>query len=216
MSYLIANLPPIQCYVRKEYLYDFQKGHGEYEPCYWVSVKSIKGNALYIESLLTNYGAVYDKLPISAYVWKTDLKEDDLLPLDFLEIWDSFSYNITVLEKSTLSGLGCKVFMKNKNFYEGTYMFTIDSCHSEPNELNVSLSETPNEHKSFNIIKLKNGQFAAQPNNRVLFYDQSLVSGDIKIPDFKVSTKEFFCEDSFKWSVGDSDKFFYEVKERHD
>lgn len=211
MSYLISNLPPVQCFVRKEFLYDFEKGHGEYEPCYWISVKSIKGKALYIESLLTNYGAVYDKLPISAYVWRTDLKKDELLPLDFLEIWDSFSYNITVLEKSTLSGLDCKVYMKDRKLYEGTYMFTIDSCHSEPNELNVSLSQTPNEHKSFNVIKLDNGQFVAQPNNRVLFYDQSLTPSGVKIPDFKVSTKEFFCEDASKWSANDSDDFFYEI-----
>jgi len=107
MSYLVANLPPIQCFVRKEYLYDFEKGFGEYEPCYWVSVKSIKGKALYIESLLTNYGALYDKLPISAYVWKTDI-QDEFLPLDFLEIWDAFSYNISVIEKSTLSILRCQ------------------------------------------------------------------------------------------------------------
>lgn len=210
MSYLVANLPPLECYVRKEYLYDFEKGHGEFEPCYWVSVKSIKGKALYFESYLTNYGAVYDKLPISAYVWKTDLNEDELLPLDHLELWDAFSYNITVIEKSTLSNLDCRVYMKNKKFYSGNYLFTIDSCHSDPNELNVSLSETPNEHKSFNIIKLENGQFAAQPNNRVLYYDQSLTPKGIKIPDFKVSTTEFYCEDGTKWSVGDQDVFFYD------
>lgn len=213
MSYLVANLPPIQCFIRKEYLYDFQKGHGEFEPCYWVSVKSIKGKALYIESYLQNYGAVYDKLPISAYVWKTDIKEKEQHPLDFLEIWDAFSYNITVIKKSTLSGLNCRVYMKDKKFYNGTYMFTIDSCHSDPNELNVSLSETPNEHKSFNIIKMDNGQFAAQPNNRVLFYDQSLTPKGLKFPDFKVSTKEFYCEDGSKWSTGDSDDFFYSIKE---
>jgi hypothetical protein len=214
MSYLVANLPPIQCYVRKEYLYDFTKGHGEFEPCYWVSVKSIKGRALYIECLLTNYGALYDKLPISAYVWKTDIKQDELLPLDYLEIWDSFSYNITVIEKNTLSGLQCKIFMKDKKLYDGNYMFTIDSCHSEPNELNVSLSETPNEHKSFNIIKLDNGQFVAQPNNRVLFYDQSLTPNGVTIPDFKVSTKEYYCEDGSKWSSGNDDSFFYNLDER--
>jgi hypothetical protein len=212
MSYLVANLPPIQCYVRKEFLYDFQKGHGEYEPCYWVSVKSIKGKALYIESYLTNYGACYDKLPISAYVWKTDVNENELLPLDFLEIWDAFSYNITVIKKELLFGMDAKVYMKDKKFYNGVYMFTIDSCHSEPNELNTTLSETPNEHKSFNIIKLDNGQFAAQPNNRVLFYDQSLTPSGLRIPDFKVSTKEFYCEDSTKWSVGDEDNFFYDIK----
>lgn len=210
MSYLVSNLPPIECYIRKEFLYDFEKGHGEFEPCYWISVKSIKGRALYFESLLTQYGAVYDKLPISAFVWRTDVKNEELLPLDHLEIWDSFSYNISVIEKSTLKGLDCRIFMKDKQFYKGKYMFTIDSCHSEPNELNVSLSETPNEHKSFNIVKLDNGQFAAQPNNRVLFYDQSLTPKGIKIPDFKVSTKEFYCEDGTKWSVGDQDVFFYD------
>jgi len=216
MSYLIANLPPVQCLVRKEYLYDLESGFGEYEPCVWVSVKSIKGKALYIESYLTNYGALYDKLPISAYVWKP-LKEGDVdFPLDFLEIWDSFSYNITVLEKSTLSGLNCQVYMKDRKTYNGKYLFTIDSCHSEPNEVNVTLSESPNEHKSFNIIKLDNGQFAAQPNNRVLFYDQSLTKSKVVKPDFKVSTKEFTCEDSSKWSVGDEDDFFYNIKEKKD
>ena len=57
--YLIANLPPVKCFVRKEYLFDFEEGYGEFEPCVWISVKSIKGKALYIEALLTNYGAVY-------------------------------------------------------------------------------------------------------------------------------------------------------------
>lgn len=214
MSYLVANVPPIQCYVRKEYLYDFQKGHGEFEPCYWVSVKSIKGKALYIESLLTNYGALYDKLPISAYVWKTDLKNDTLLPLDYLEIWDAFSYHITVIQKETLKDLDVMVYMKDREFHHGTYMFTIDSCHSDPNEINTSLSETPNEHKSFNLIKLDNGQFAAQPNNRILLYDQSLTTNGVTKPDFKVSTREFICEQGHKWGAGDTDSFFYELDEK--
>jgi hypothetical protein len=211
MSYLIANLPPVQCYIKKEFLYDFNSGHGEFEPCYWVSIKSIKGRALYFESLLTNYGALYDKLPLSAYVWKTDIQNDEQFNLDYLEIWDGLSYNIEVIEKSLLSGLRCKVLLKNKTLYNGHYMFTIDSCHSNPNELNVTLSETPNEHKSFNIIKLDNGQFAAQPNNRVLFFDQSLTPKGVTIPDFKVSTKYFNCEDGLKWSAGDSDDFFYDL-----
>ena len=214
MSYLVSNLPPIQCFIKKEYLYDLEKGFGEFEPCVWVSVKSIKGRALYIESLISNYGALFDKLPISAYVWRTDIKEEEQLPLDFLEIWDSFSYNISVIEKSTLKGLQCKVFMKDKKMYDGEYMFTIDSCHSDPNELNVSLSQTPNEHKSFNIIKLDNGQFAAQPNNRVLFYDQSLTPKGVTIPDFKVSTKEFMCENGLKWSAEENDDFFYTIEEK--
>ena len=82
MAHLIANLPPVRCYVRKEFLYDFEKGHGEYEPCLWVSLKSIRGEAFRIESYLINYAALYDKLPLHAYVWKTDVDVEKLLPLD--------------------------------------------------------------------------------------------------------------------------------------
>lgn len=213
MSYLVSNLPPIECFVKKEYLFDFQSGFGEFEPCYWVSVKSIKGRALYFESLLTNYGALYDKLPISAFVWKTDITEETQHSLDFLQIWDCLSYNISIIEKSLLKGLQCKVLMKDKQFYNGNYLFTIDTCHSNQNELNVTLSETPNEHKSFNIIKLDNGQFAAQPNNRILFYDQSLTPKGVTIPKFKVSTKYYSCEDGLKWSAGETDDFFYKLED---
>lgn len=213
MSYLVANVPPIKCFVRKEYLYDFQSGHGEYEPCYWVSVKSIRGKALYIEAYLPAYGAAYDKLPISAYVWKQDIELAKLLPLDHLQIWDAFSYNISVVTKDLLCGMKAYVYMKDKVMHPGSYLFTIDSCHSDPNELDVSLSETPDEHKSFNIIKLDNGQFAAQPNNRLLFVDQSFCppKAEMKRPDFNVSTREFFCEDGDKWAAGNDDKFFYEI-----
>ena len=41
--FLQANLPPIELYVKKEYLYDLEKGHGELVEGLWVSVKSIQG-----------------------------------------------------------------------------------------------------------------------------------------------------------------------------
>ena len=43
MAFLVHNLPPIQCYVKREFLYDFEKGFGEYEPCIWMTIKCIKG-----------------------------------------------------------------------------------------------------------------------------------------------------------------------------
>jgi hypothetical protein len=213
--FLVANLPPVECFVRKEYLYDLDgRGKGEFTPAIWVSVKSIRGRALYFESLLTEYGALYDKLPLSAYVWRTTLGYE--LPLDYLEIWDSFSYHITVIEKATLKGLRCAMYAKDKEYYHGEYMFTIDSCHDDPNMLNTTLSETPNEHKSFNIIKLDNGQFAAQPNNRMKWFEQSLIAHETKDPDFKVSTKYFSVEQNPKWSAGNQDRYFYEIEEAYD
>ena len=82
MSFLIHNLPPYSVYVRKEFLYDHQKGHGEITPGTWISVKSVQHKALYFETLLTDYGALFDKLPLSAFVWKKDYDPDKLLPLD--------------------------------------------------------------------------------------------------------------------------------------
>ncbi len=50
--FLVANLPPVKVYVKKEYLYDHQKGHGELVEGVWITVKSIEGRALYFETYL--------------------------------------------------------------------------------------------------------------------------------------------------------------------
>ena len=89
-------------------------------------------------------------------------------------------------------------------------IFTIDSCHPDTNIPNISYSESHQDHKSFNIIKFDNGYFAAQPNNRVLFYDKSRSPTKMKKPDYKVSTVEYAVEDIVKWTAGDQDDYFYE------
>ena len=68
MSSLISNMPAEEVWVRKEYLTDFKSGHGEFTPGVWVSVKSMPGRAFYFETYLPEYAAIYDKLPISAFV----------------------------------------------------------------------------------------------------------------------------------------------------
>ena len=151
MSFLIANVPPHKCYVRKEYLYDLEKGHGEFTEAIWISVKSIARRAIYIEALLPEYGALYDKLPLAAFVSDPETPSPDL-PLDVIELWDCFSYDITVMEKFTLAGLRCKFLGKDKQWHHGEYMFTIDACEPDYNRPRLGLSETPDEHKSFNMI----------------------------------------------------------------
>ena len=42
MAFLVHPLPPVPVYVKKEYLYDLEKGHGELTPGIWISVKSTK------------------------------------------------------------------------------------------------------------------------------------------------------------------------------
>ena len=208
MSFLVHPLPPIDVMVRKEYLYDLEKGHGEYTPGVWISVKSVQYKALYFETLLTEYGALYDKLPLSAFVWKTPHGN---LPLDTIQLWDCFDYHLTVIEKPILAR--CEFFGKDKKMHGGEYMFTIDNAHPDASVLDINYSEHDPEHKSFNIIKLDNGQFAAQPNNRVIFRDSSLTPSKLLQPDFKVCTQNYAVEVEPKWSVGHTDEWQYKTEE---
>ena len=212
MAFLVANLPPTKVLVKKEYLYDLEKGHGELIEGVWITVKSIQGRALYFETYLPEYAALYDKLPISAFVNSPDIKDN--IDLEELQLWDAFSYDVAVIEKTSLAGVRCKYLAPSKKWYYGEYLFTIDNCHADSNTLNTSYSEVPEEHKSFNILELDNGHFAAQPNNRVLFYDKSLTPAKTIQPDFKVSTEYYSVENKTKWTAGDDTSFFYELKEQ--
>ena len=78
----VANVPYIKCYIRKEYLYDLEKGHGEFEECVLISVKSMQGRALMFEAYIPAYAACFDKFPLTAFVWKTDIKEEEQLLAD--------------------------------------------------------------------------------------------------------------------------------------
>jgi hypothetical protein len=212
MSYALANIPPVSCYVRREYLRDFQDGYGEFTPAYWVTVKAIRARALYIEAFLPEYGALYDKLPISAFVWKPETPKPDL-KLGDLQLWDAISPQLAVVEKAVLKNMRCKFRTPAGVWSEGHYLFTVDMVHSDPNEIDANWARVPSEHKSYNFMRLDNGQFAAQPNNRVLWLDEALVYKETKMPDFKVSTREFSAEGA-RWRLGDSDAWGYDDQDK--
>jgi hypothetical protein len=212
MAHIVANLPPVKCFIRREFLYDFQKGHGELEPCWWISVKSLRGQAFRIEAYLNQYGALYDKLPLSAFCWKPI--EGEPLPLDYLQLWDSLSYDITVIKKAQLQSMKCKIKLKDGSWAYGEYMFTIDSAHPDFNVIDTGFSEDVEDHKSYNFIKLDNGQFAAQPNNRMIVLEPSSNPKELKTPDFNVATKRWSVETESKWALGDTNTVMYEIKEK--
>ena len=72
MAFLCVNTPHIDVYVKKEYLYDLQKGHGELVEGVWVTCQNQFKVEHYILKLIYLSMALYDKLPISAFVWKKD------------------------------------------------------------------------------------------------------------------------------------------------
>tara|TARA_Y100000361_G_scaffold65059_1_gene57059 strand:- start:77 stop:451 length:375 start_codon:yes stop_codon:yes gene_type:complete len=88
MAALICNLPSVEVWVRKEYLTDHQSGHGEFVKGVWVSAKSIPGRTFYFETYLPEYAAMYDKLPISAFVSEPELPTPDM-DLPNLQFWNT-------------------------------------------------------------------------------------------------------------------------------
>lgn len=212
MSELICNIPSTKVYVRKEYLHDGKEGHGEFVEGHWVSAKSLPGRAFYFETYLPEYGALYDKLPVSAFVSSPETPSPDL-PLQDLQFWNCMDYGVTAIHKQFIGSMDFEVFTRSHKVLKGTYLFTLDNYHSDPDNIDYSTSEVPEEHKSFNCIELENGQYALYPNNRMRVYDNSLTPPDPKMPDFKVSTKYYQVENGYAYRLGDTDEYYWKTSD---
>jgi hypothetical protein len=213
MSDLICNLPAIHVWVRKEYLRDHKDGHGEFVKGVWVSAKSMPGRAFYFETYLPEYGALYDKLPISAFVSEPTKPSPDMELID-LQFWNCMDYGVTTIHKQFIGSMDFEVFTKNHGIQKGSYIATIDNYHAHSDEVDWSTSETPSEHKSFNLIELENGQYCLYPNNRMRVYDISLTPSEPKTPDFLVSTEYYAVENGNEWGrLGDTDEYYWRTKQ---
>jgi hypothetical protein len=92
MAFLNSSIPPIYCKIRKEYLYDLQKHHGESENCVIFGLTSIAGRGLLFNIMLEN-GACFWRLPISAFFEKShDRAEVPDMSIDELQLWNCFDY----------------------------------------------------------------------------------------------------------------------------
>ena len=211
MPELICNLPAEKVWVRREYLRDLQDGHGEFVEGVWITAKSIAGRAFYFETYLPEYGAMFDKLPISAFLSKPVTPELDM-NLPNLQFWNCMDYNVTAIYKQFIGSMDFEVLTRDFGIVKGTYVCTLDNYHNQPDVIDYSTSEIPEEHKSFNLLQLDNGQYCLYPNNRMRIYDNSLTPEKPKIPDFKVSTVEYQVENGNNTRLGDTDEYFWKTK----
>lgn len=209
MSTLVTNLPSQHVWVRKEYLRDLKDGHGEFVKGVWVSAKSIPGRALYFETYLPEYGAMFDKLPISAFVASPEKPQPDLDLAD-LQFWNCMDYGIVSIVKQFPASMIFEARLRSGGSLRGSYVCTLDNYHAAVDGVDYSTSETPSEHKSMNIVELENGQFCAYPNNRLRIIDISLTPNEMKRPDFLCSTHFFSVENGDQVRYGDTDEFMYQ------
>lgn len=212
MAELICNLPSERVWVRKEYLKDHIDGHGEFVEGVWVTAKSIPGRAFYFETYLPEYGALYDKLPISAFVSRPETPNPDM-SLPNLQFWNCMDYGVVAISKQFIGSMDFEVYTRDHGIVSGTYICTLDNYHHSADEIDFSTSETPQEHKSHNLLQLANGQYCLYPNNRMRVYDNSLTPEKPLMPDFKVSTEVYQVENGNKFRLGDTDEYFWKTKE---
>ena len=214
MAYLNANIPATYAQIRREYLYDLSGHVGEAENCVIFGMASITGRALLFHAIMEN-GAVFYRLPISAFIQPGfDVKKVPRPRLDELELWNCFSYYPAITTYDILASQSGKYYGKDKKWHRGAYLFTVDWAHPESNIVDTDHSEIPHEHKCAHILALDDGNYAAQPNNRLIWNIPSFTVKEEVPFDWKVQTSEWNVENSGKWKTEDSDRFFYDIEEK--
>jgi hypothetical protein len=198
----VADIPSFYCLLRREYLYDLESGHGETVDCLVFAVDSVEGHAIGFDCM-TDFGGQFARLPISAFCWKPDAP---VQPLDHLELWNNFSYDVEAHEYKALRHLKCDALLKDRKWYSARYMFTLSWLRSPWAE-----GAGEGGFKRAHILKLDNGNFAAQPNNRIRWYEPSAVTKKFPDrPDFLTNSHIWLAETADKWATEDTDRYFYE------
>lgn len=170
--YLNADVPYFSALIRNEFLYNFEKGHGEFTIGYVFGVTSLEGRCL-LFSVLLETGAQWARMPIHAIVFDKAAPKYDLR---LIQPWDCPSYYLNVIAYTYLRQAPVKILLADGNTKRGNYMFTVDYAQSAFGE--------NDEHKCTHLIKTEDGLLLGQPNNRCLFGDAILTKPD-KRPDYK-------------------------------
>lgn len=200
MAELNANVPHFECLVRDEFLYNQESGHGNYTKGVVIAIASIAGRAVGFHVLLQN-GALVWRLPVSALCTKPckRLEHTDL------QLWDCFSYDVSVTEIAYLEGLSLRAWLKDGSSQLGSYHFTIDFYNSTASELAGDTG-----HKCFHLLALESGHFALQPNNRVQVLDNAWVKPFTEKPRYKTNQLTWHCELT---PFETTDEYMYEIKQ---
>ena len=172
MPELNANIPPIDCYVRGNFLRNQIDSHDEYFECVIFGVSSVQNRSPLFHFMMED-GGLWWRMPINAFCTKPGVPEVDLHEL---VLWNSFSPYVAVTKFANLTNLRMSYKDRQKNVVQGKYLFTLDWHNPDSNRLDDGYSETPNEHKCGHVIQRDDGNFAIQPNNRVRVFEPSFAN----------------------------------------
>ena len=180
------NLPKARIFIRKDAWGGSDK---EFEPAWLVSVRALRGRPFCFQAWIDGYAACYDKIRPDCIYWKLPT-DDEAYHLTDIQMWECLSSDIELFHKAQLADVPMLVNMSDE-FAEGNYWFTID-CLPEKQSLgyiDVGDADLLDEHKEMNVVRLKNGQIAIYPNNRLKWIPESLTTKEAiqKVPEWKVA-----------------------------
>jgi hypothetical protein len=195
MAYLNHDVPTFTCFIRNEYLYNHQSGHGEYTPCDVHSVTSMEKRVPLFEAFLEN-GVNWTRRPIHAFCWQQDAPR---YPLNIHMYWDCFSPYIDVAVRNRLANLKAELIDYQNNRHAGIYLFTLDwGWENKAGNLDTNFSESP-EHKCAHVFKMADGNYFAYPNNRIIWHDDAWVYKPITSnPGYQIDLNTYSVENSRK------------------
>lgn len=194
MPELNANVPPIDCYVRGNFLRNQEDSHDKYFPCVIFGVSSVQNRSPLFHFMMED-GGLWWRMPINAFCKEPGTPEVDLHEL---VLWNSFSPNVAVTKFANLTNLKMSYRDRNRNVVKGKYLFTLDWHNPESNRLDDGYSETPNEHKCGHVIQRDDGNFAIQPNNRVRVFEPSFANQKDLVIGRIISDRVWDVEDEEK------------------
>lgn len=198
------SIPHFFTKIRTEHFYQHDGRNGMTEVIVF-GAQSVAGRALTFH-ILTDDGCMRSRVPIHMLAWKEDSEKK---PLDYLQLWDCFGYNISCTVYEYLDQMRVKTFFKDGSSMWGSYMMTFDWF------LNPS-SEEPTQYKCAHMIRLDDGNYTLQPNNRLMWKDMSFTTKKFPDkPDWKVDDKTWICEKtSDSWILEGDDSFYYDITEK--
>ena len=213
MSFINANIPPLECYIRSNFLQNRPhkfEDTDSYLPCVIIGVASVPHRAPLFHFIMED-GGLWWRMPIHAFCSEVGTPQEELHQL---VLWDSFSPYIAVNKYDFLSEKKILYTDRSSNEKQGKYLFTLDWLQADSNIINTGFSEIPGQHKCGHIIQLDNGNYAIQPNNRVRVFEPSFVTKwGTRVIERKLGTEYWSVENQPRWVLADDDNYNYEIKE---
>ena len=85
--------------------------------------------AFYFETYLPEYAAMFDKLPISAFLSSPELPDPDMT-LHNLQFWNCMDYGVVAVQKQFIGSMHYEVYTRDFGTQTGTYICTLDNYSS--------------------------------------------------------------------------------------